>query len=195
MKYGIFFNNVNTVNFGDSDSSKESNDKGQSHENRKHSQPSECDLTEDDFVGGGDDWSDDMIFLPVKEKESIVSMYRRCVEACRRYIRKDVDINKLLRIIDMIFSGDSHVGVYKQCTGKSTKRGICIIIGTWLRCGKVFEEGVNAYDLSKCVSSVLEWTDEDTIRMNIHKGDSGQSEVLSKWVKSIMIEILQVGRK
>ena len=66
MKYGIFFNNVNTVNFGDSDSSKESNDKGQSHENRKHSQPSECDLTEDDFAGGGDDWSDDMLFLPVK---------------------------------------------------------------------------------------------------------------------------------
>ena len=197
-KYGMFINHVNNINniwgnvfnFGQDSNNKQAGDGGQ-----KSSEPCECDLTEEDFEVEVDEWSDDMLYLPFRERDAIVSMYKRCVQACVMYIRKDVDMNKLLGIFDMIFSEDINLGVYKQCTGKSTNRGICIIIGTWLRCGIVFKEGTTAYDLGKCISTVMEGTDEETIRRNIYKGDSGRSEKLSNWAKAIVKEILMVGRK
>lgn len=132
-----------------------------------------------------------LVHLPDYEEsvlEAILEKSKEIINSCQIHLNKDIQQDFLISYIHDVFYGDLKQESQKKLGGKGVYTHISKMLGMLKSSMKVFKVGTTSEDLAKCLSSLTQKPNKESMKRKIDEGSSDTNSSLRKWTDNYIKE-------
>lgn len=132
-----------------------------------------------------------LVHLPDYEEsvlQAILEKSEKIINSCQEHLNKDISQNFLVSYIHDVFYGDLKQESQKKLGGKGVYTHISKMLGMLKSSMKVFKVGTTSDDLAKCLSTLTQKPNKESMKRKIDEGSSDTKSSLRKWTDNYIKE-------